>query len=141
MLSLWFWRWAHIYSSSLLLSLFAFQRLYVIPVLDRERCRSNLADESCLDSLKWICWLVMLISGINWLLVIVASITNTGIQLATLEEVIGLTQFGHLWLFRSLIGLAIAGGLVARQPNKTLVRAFGLARHWTRGRQSWVFGM
>ena len=112
MLSLWFWRWAHIYSSSLLLSLFAFQRLYVIPVLDRERCRSNLADESCLDSLKWICWLVMLISGINWLLVIVASITNTGIQLATLEEVIGLTQFGHLWLFRSLIGLAIAGGLL-----------------------------
>jgi copper resistance protein D len=28
------------------------------------------------------------------------------------EEVIGVTQFGHLWLFRSLIELAIAGGWV-----------------------------
>jgi len=37
MLSLLFGRWAHIYSSSILLSLLAFQRLYVIPVLDRER--------------------------------------------------------------------------------------------------------
>jgi putative copper resistance protein D len=117
MLSLLFGRWAHIYSSSILLSLFAFQRLYVIPVLDRER-RSNLAEESCLDALKWICWLVMLISGINWLLVIVASISNSGIQLATLEEVIGVTQFGHLWLFRSFLGLAIAGGLLYDRLRK-----------------------
>jgi putative copper resistance protein D len=117
MLSLLFGRWAHIYSSSILLSLFAFQRLYVIPVLDRER-RSNLAEESCLDTLKWICWLVMLISGINWLLVIVASISNSGIQLATLEEVIGVTQFGHLWLFRSFLGLAIAGGLLYDRLRK-----------------------
>ncbi len=117
MLSLLFGRWAHIYSSSILLSLLAFQRLYVIPVLDRER-RGNLAEESCLDTLKWICWLVMLISGINWLLVIVASISNSGIQLATLEEVIGGTQFGHLWLFRSLLGLAIAGGLLYDRLRK-----------------------
>jgi putative copper resistance protein D len=117
MLSLLVGRWVHIYSSSLLLSLFVFQRLYVIPVLDRER-RSNLAEESCLDILKWICWLVMLISGINWLLAIVASINNSKIQLATLEEVIGVTQFGHLWLFRSLLGLAIAGGLLYDRLRK-----------------------
>jgi putative copper resistance protein D len=95
-----------------LLSLFAFRRLYVIPVLDRERRRSNLAEEDSLDTLKWICWLVMLISGIVWLLAIVASITDSGIQLATVGEVISVTQFGHLWLFRSLLGLAIAGGLL-----------------------------
>jgi len=112
MLSLLFGRWAHIYSSSLLLSLFAFRRLYVIPVLDRESRRSNLAEEDSLDTLKWICWLVMLISGIVWLLAIVASITDSGIQLAAVGEVIGVTQFGHLWLFRSLLGLAIAGGLL-----------------------------
>jgi putative copper resistance protein D len=111
MLSLWFGRWAHIYSSSLLVSLFAFRSLYVIPVLDRER-RGNLAEEDSLHTLKWICWLVMLLTGITWLLAIVASITNSAIQLATVGEVIGVTQFGHLWLLRSLLGLAIAGGLL-----------------------------
>jgi putative copper resistance protein D len=112
MLSLWFERWAHIYSSSLLLSLFAFRRLYIIPVLNRDRGRSNLAEEYSLNTLKWICWLVMLLSGIAWLLAIVASITDSGIQLATVGEVLGLTQFGHLWLFRLLLGLVIAGGLL-----------------------------
>jgi copper resistance protein D len=112
MLSLLFGRWAHIYSSSLLLSLFAFRRLYVIPVLDRERRRSNLAEEDSLSTLKWICWSVMLISGIVWLLAMVASIIDSGIQLAAVGEVIGVTQFGHLWLFRSLLDLAIAGALL-----------------------------
>jgi copper resistance protein D len=112
MLTLWFGRWAHIYSSSLLLSLFAFRSLYVVPVFDRERRRSNLAQEDSLHTLKWICWLMMLLTGIAWLLAIVVSITNSGIQLATVGEVIGVTQFGHLWLFRSLLGLAIAGGLL-----------------------------
>jgi putative copper export protein len=96
MLSLLFGRWAHIYSSSLLLSLFAFHRVYVIPVLHRQCRRSNLAESSCLGTLMWICWSVMLVSGVNWLLAIVASITNSGIQLATVGEVIGVTQFGHL---------------------------------------------
>jgi copper resistance protein D len=112
MLNLWFGRWAHIYSSSLLLSLFVFRSLYVIPVLDRDRRRSNLGRQDSLHTLKWICWLVMLLTGITWLLAIVVSITNSGIQLTTLGEVIGVTQFGHLWLFRSLLGFAIAGGLL-----------------------------
>jgi copper resistance protein D len=118
MLSLLFGRWTHIYSSSLLLSLIAFHRLYVIPASDRE-CRSNsLAEAKYLDAFTWTCWLAMLISGIIWLLAIVASITDSGIELTTVGEVVGITQFGHLWLFRSLLGLAIAGGLLHDRLRK-----------------------
>ena len=35
-----------------------------------------------------------------------------------MEEVIGVTQFGHLWLFRSFLGLAIAGGLLYDRLRK-----------------------
>jgi Putative copper export protein len=118
MLSLLLGRWAHIYSSSLLLSLLAFQRLYKVPVLDRERRSSKFSEASYLDTLKWTCWFVMLISGVIWLLAIVASITNSEIQMASLREVVGITQFGHLWLFRFLLDLAIAGGLLYHSVRK-----------------------
>jgi putative copper resistance protein D len=39
--------------------------------------------------------------------------------LATLGEVVGATQFGHLWMFRSLLALAIAGGLLYNTLRKT----------------------
>ncbi len=61
----------------------------------------------------------MLISGIIWLLAVVASITGSGIALATVGEVVGVTQFGRLWLFRSLLVLAIAGGLLHDTLRKT----------------------
>jgi copper resistance protein D len=117
MLSLWFGRWAHIYSSSILVSLFAFRRLYVIPVLDRERCRDTLAEASGVDTAKWICWLVMLISGTDWLLAMAASISS-GIQPVSVTEIVRVTQFGHLWLFRSLLGLVIAGGMLYDRLGK-----------------------
>jgi copper resistance protein D len=120
-LALLFGRWAHIYSSSLSLSLLAFQRLYVIPVLDREHRNNSLAEERYLDALTWICWFAMLISGIIWLLAVVASITDSGIELGAVGEVLSVTQFGRLWLFRSLLGLAIAGGLLydtRRKPSR-----------------------
>ena len=119
MLSLLFGRWTHIYSSSLLLSLIAFQRLYVISFLDRKHRSNDLANGRYLDALTWICWFAMSISGIIWLLAVVASITNSGIVLATLGEVVGVTQFGHIWLFRSLLALAIAGGLLYNTLRKT----------------------
>jgi copper resistance protein D len=118
-LGLLFGRWAHIYSSSLLLSLLAFRRLYVIPVLDREHRSNNLMEDRYLDALTWICWFAMLISGIIWLLVVVASINASGIELGAVREVICATQFGRLWLFRSLLGLAVAGGLLHDMLRKT----------------------
>jgi copper resistance protein D len=103
-------RWANIYSSSLLLSLLAFRRLYLIPVSDL--WHRDLTEKRYGDALTWICWSTMSISGIVWLLAVVASVTDSGIEWGTAAEVIGVTQFGHLWLFRSLLGLAIAGGLL-----------------------------
>jgi putative copper resistance protein D len=67
----------------------------------------------------WICWFAMSISGFIWLLAVVASISNSGIELATLGDVVGATQFGHLSLFRSLIASAIAGGLLHNRLRKT----------------------
>jgi hypothetical protein len=134
MLSLLLGRWTHIYSSSLLLSLIAFQRLYVIPVLGRERRSNNLADERYLDTLTWICWFAMSISGFIWLLAVVASITNSGIELATLGEVVGVTQFGRLWLFRSLLALAIAGGWLHKRLRKTSRTPFGFGLDRVGGR-------
>lgn len=119
MLGLLLGRWANIYLSSLLLSLLAFQRLYAIPVLDHEKRSNRWARGRYLDVLTWICWFAMLISGIIWLLAVVASITGSGIALATVGEVVGVTQFGRLWLFRSLLVLAIAGGLLHDTLRKT----------------------
>jgi copper resistance protein D len=103
-------RWVNLYSSSLFLSLFAFRRLYLVPVVDREHRR--LANERYADVLKWLCWCAMSISGIVWLLAVISAVTNSGIDWSMAQAVIGATQFGHLWLFRSLLGLAIAGGLL-----------------------------
>jgi putative copper resistance protein D len=110
MLGLLLARWANIYSSSLLLSLLTFRRLYLIPVSDLEH--RSLTGKRYADALAWICWCTMSISGIVWLLAVVVSATNSGIKWSTAREVIDVTQFGHLWLFRSLLGLVIAGGLL-----------------------------
>jgi putative copper resistance protein D len=61
----------------------------------------------------------MSISGIIWFLAVVASITDSGIELGAVGEVLSVTQFGHLWLFRSLLGLAIAGGLLRNTLRQT----------------------
>ncbi len=118
MLGLLLGRWANIYSSSLLLSLLAFQRLYVVPVLDREKRSKRWPDGRYLDAATWICWFAMSISGIIWLLAVVASIYDSGIELGAVGEVLSVTQFGRLWLFRSLLGLAIAGGLLHNSLRK-----------------------
>jgi putative copper resistance protein D len=102
-----------------LLSLIAFKRLYVIPFLDRKHRSNDLADGRYLDTLTWICWFAMSISGIIWLLAVVASMTSSEIELAAVAEVVGITQFGHLWLFRSLLALAMAGGLLYNVVRKT----------------------
>ena len=119
MLGLLLGRWVNIYASSLLLSLLAFQRLYVVPVLHREKRSDRWTEGRYLDALTWICWLAMLISGIIWLLVVVASITDSGIELGAVGKIITVTQFGRLWLFRSLLGLAIGGGLLCNTLRKT----------------------
>jgi hypothetical protein len=51
-------------------------------------------------------------------LAVVATVTNSGIEWGAAEEVIGVTQFGHLRLFRSFLGLAIAGGLLSDTLKK-----------------------
>jgi putative copper export protein len=103
-------RWVNIYSSSLLLSLFAFRRLYINPALNgKHRC---LPDQRYPNVLAWICWWALSISGILWLVAVVSAVTGSGIEWAAAQAVVGGTQFGHLWMVRSLVGLAIAGGLL-----------------------------
>jgi copper resistance protein D len=130
MLSLLLGRWANIYLSSLLLSLLAFQRLYVIPVLDREKRGNRWAQGRYLGWLTWICWFGMLISGVIWLWAVIASISNSGIELGTAGKIVGVTQFGRLWLFRSFLGLVIAGGLlhdILRKTSRTRSDLFWIA--------------
>jgi Putative copper export protein len=109
-------RWVNIYSSSLLLSLFAFRRFYIIPVSDRER--RLLPDARCMLPLTWVCWAAMSISGITWLSAVISAVTDSGMEWGPAQAVIGGTQFGHLWLFRSLLGLIIAGGLLLDTRRK-----------------------
>ena len=109
-------RWVNIYSSSLLLSLFAFRRLYLIPVSDREH--RHRPDQRWIVALRWICWCAMSISGIIWFWAVVSALMDSGIEWGPAQEVIGGTQFGHLWLLRSLLGLVIAGGLLRYTPKK-----------------------
>src|SRR5260370_8812313 len=93
MLGLLLGRWANIYLSSLLLSLLAFQRLYVIPVLDREKRSNRWAEGRYLDVLTWICWFALLISGIIWVLAVFASISGSGISVGPLWEASLVCQF------------------------------------------------
>ncbi len=119
MLGLLLGRWANIYLSSLLLSLLAFQRLYVIPVLDREKRSNRWAQGRYLGWLTWICCFGILTSGVIWLWAVIASISNSGIELGAAGKIVAVTQFGRLWLFRSFLGLAIAGGLLHDTLRKT----------------------
>jgi putative copper export protein len=120
MLGLLLGRWANIYLSSLLLSLLAFQRLYVIPVLDREKQSNRWGLGRYLGWwLTWICCFGMLTSGVIWLWAVIASISNSGIELGTAGKIVAVTQFGRLWLFRSFLGLAIVGGLLHDILRKT----------------------
>jgi copper resistance protein D len=113
-------RWIHIYSSSLLFSLIAFDRLYVIPALSRD-------DGSCPAAKKqkrliWICWLAMFGSGILWLLSVVVSMTGSEIEFTAVQQVVAVTQFGHLWLFRSILWLGLGGMLLFDAlSNRSLV--------------------
>jgi copper resistance protein D len=117
MLCLWLDRWAHIYASSLLVSLFAFERLYVGPALDSSNQVHLSMPGKCLRSLTWICWVIMSLSGILWLLAVVTSMIAK-MDFDSVEEVLSGTQFGHLWIFRSLLSLAIVGGLLRQTLKK-----------------------
>src|SRR3954447_25773430 len=90
-----------------------------MPALGRE-CRNNLAEEKYLGVLTWVCWFAMLISGIIWLFAAVALMTGSGVGVGAVEEVVRDTQFGHIWLFRLLLGFAIAGGLLHSKLRKML---------------------
>jgi putative copper resistance protein D len=116
-------RWAHIFSSSLLVSLLAFEHFYVTPVLRGHSLENRLVTESrkYFGALTWICWSVGSVSGALWLLTIVASITGSGLNFASVREVLGVTQFGHLWLWRSVLSLTLAVGLLLGGLRKTHV--------------------
>ena len=105
-------RWAHIYSSSLLLSLLAFQRLFVTPVLSNNCSGRGLTEDhqKNLNDLARICWFIGFVSWTLWLLTVVVSMSGSELNLSSVQEVL-LTQFGHLWLFRSVLSFVIAGGL------------------------------
>jgi putative copper resistance protein D len=102
-------RWAHIYSSTLLLSLLGFRRLYLVPGLDRRNSDGGWASESRkhLNALTWICWSVGFGSGILWLLTVAGSVTGCDLGFAGVRDVISGTRFGHLWLIRFVLGLAL----------------------------------
>jgi copper resistance protein D len=117
MLWLWLDRWAHIYTSSLLVSLLAFERLYVSPALDSSGQVHLSMPRKYLRGLTWICWVIMSLSGVLWLLAVVTSmIAET--DSVSVEEVLSGTQFGHLWMFRSLLSLVIVGGLLRQTLKK-----------------------
>ena len=103
-------RWIHIYSSSLLFSLIVFNCLYVIPVLGRNDGLCALAKNQA--PLIWICWLAVVLSGVLWLLSVVASISGSEIEFTIVRQVVAVTQFGHLWLFRSILWLGLGGVLL-----------------------------
>ena len=107
-------RWVHICASVLLASIFVFRLLIVGPPLKGSPGLPTLPAGSVLRLLytfAWKIWIVEIVSSLLWLWAISASMTGVDCVASLSPEIWSTvlfgTQFGHLWIIRSTIGLIL----------------------------------
>jgi copper resistance protein D len=111
-------RWVHICASVLLASIFVFKLVIVGPPLKGSPGLPTLLPEFILRLLynfAWKIWIVEIVSSLLWLWAISASMTGVGFVAALSPEIWSTvlfgTQFGHVWIIRSTIGLILGSSL------------------------------
>ena len=135
-------RWVHICASVLLASIFVFKLVIVGPPLKESSGLPTLLPDSVsrlLYNFAWKFWIVEIVSSLLWLWAISASMTGVDCVAALSPEIwstvlLG-TQFGHLWIIRSTIGLIlglslwlIAGRLIRMSSLESLPAALAMVQ-------------
>lgn len=110
-------RWLHIWASVLLASIFVFKLVIIGPLLKGSPGLPTLLSRFVLRlyNFAWKIWIVEIVSSLVWLWAISASMTGVDCVAALSPKIwstvlLG-TQFGHLWIIRSTIGLILGSSL------------------------------
>jgi putative copper resistance protein D len=112
-------RWADIWASALLASIFVFKFVILDAQARRDPEFGVLSVPSLFRRLAWNFWTVGIISSLLWLWAVSAAMTGVDLFAALLPEnwftVLSATGFGHLWVFRLAIALFFCISLIARR--------------------------
>ena len=112
-------RWADIWTSVLLASIFVFKFVILDAPARRDPEFGVLSVPGPFDRLAWIFWIGGIVSSLLWLWSVSAAMTGVDLFAALLPEnwftVLSATAFGHLWIFRLAIALFFCISLIARR--------------------------
>jgi len=112
-------RWADIWSSVLLASIFVFELVILDATARRDSEFGVLSVPSLFHRLAWNFWTVGIVSSLLWLWAASAAMTGVDLFAALLPEnwftVLSATEFGHLWVFRLAIAFFFCFSVVARR--------------------------
>ena len=112
-------RWADIWASVLLTSIFVFEFVILDAPARRDPEFGVLSVPSLFHRLVWNFWTVGIVSSLLWLWAGAAAMTGVDLFAALLPEnwftVLSATEFGHLWVFRLAIALFFCISLIARR--------------------------
>ena len=110
-------RWADIWASVLLASIFMFEFVILGRPTTRDPEFDVLSVPSLFHRLAWNFWAVGIISSLLWLWSASAAIKGVNLFAALLPDnwftVLSATEFGHLWVFRLAIALFFCVSLIA----------------------------
>ena len=124
----------HIGSAMLIVALPYFVLIVLKPVLNDERAATWTPFMGVITRWLWILWAVQAISGVAWFWLVAAEMAEQSpwqlLDLSDLSAVLWQTQFGQLWLGRSILGTVLGVILILLSPRNQEIRFLSSPCGW-----------